>query len=242
MSYTIEKSEQRLFAGDVADEIVYRLNDAISARGKATIVLSGGSTPAVVFRALATPPRVGEVDWSKVIFLWGDERWVGKDDQQSNYGMANLQLLQYIKKSTPEEIHIDTSLNNPEEAALDCENRVRKIFNLQNKDIPVFDIVLLGLGDDGHTASLFPGNDNDTSDNRIYRSVVSPIDGTKRITITPEVIINARQTIFIVTGAKKADIVNKILMDSNCNLPATIFRRAKGHVTWFLDSAAASKV
>lgn len=242
---SVEVVESRLFAGTVADEIAATLGDLISEKGSATLVLSGGSTPAIVYRALTVPPRVDDIDWSKVIFFWGDERYVPPTDPQSNFHMVELQLINHLTDNKPKIIPINTSLSTPQDSARDYEKKIKETLKLDDKEIPRFDLMLLGIGEDGHIASLFPGSPLNKETQHIVAAAKHPSDGSDRITMTPSVIINAANVIFIVTDDKKSDIVKRVLEGTNEEdeaLPARLYRKAKGRVTFFLDSAAAVKL
>jgi 6-phosphogluconolactonase len=241
MNYNLEIVEPKLFAGAVADEIVACINDAIGEQGRCRVALAGGSTPGAVYRMIAKPPRVTDVEWDKVDFFFGDERWVAHSDHQSNCKMAQETLLAHIAGKHPGVFPVDTGLSTPEEGARAYAHTMREVFGIGGADTPIFDLVLLGVGEDGHTASLFPGSplvDGEGDD--ICAAVPHPAGDCMRVTLTPKVILAARRVTYIVTGAAKSPVVKRILQSdaSVSELPATIFRNAAGKVSWFVDSPA----
>ena len=237
MKGSVEVVEPKMFAGVVADEIVASISDAISDRGRCSIALAGGRTPAVVYRMLSKPGRVEEVEWSKVALYVGDERWVPTTDDQSNFNMIKEALLQDLRSRKPQAYPVDTSLATPEEGAAAYEALIRK----NEGENPSFDIVLLGIGEDGHTASLFPGSELITKPSGgIYRAVKSSDGAGHRVTITPEVLRSAKRIIFIVRGNNKAEVLGRVIngVDSVEVLPARLADACEGKVTFFVDSEA----
>jgi len=243
MKPKIEIIESKLFAGTVADEIAACLGEAISEKGEASLVLSGGSTPAAVYRALSTPPRVNEVDWAKLTIFWGDERWVARSDNQSNYKMAQETLISKIKGVTPKLIAPDTSIASAQKGAADYEQALRAWAKSRGDSHVQFDLVLLGMGDDGHTASIFP-NSKLPSAEALCFAVKNPYDGSERVSLTPQALFGARRIIFIVTGENKAEMVQKVFAEEGTSqaIPARLFETAADRVTWFLDTGASLKI
>ncbi len=241
---SVERVEPGSFAAVVADEIVATILENIEDHGRCSLVLAGGSTPAAIYRLLARPPRVHDIPWENVHLFWGDERWTSAEDSQSNYRMVNETLLSH-RKSPSENVHrINTSLAGPEQAAEEYESVVRKFFGLQDQETPVFDLVLLGVGADGHTASIFPGSEvlDDTAS--ICRAVVQPETGSTRITLTPRVLFSGRRILFLVKGRDKAEVVRRIFTGSENDhqLPALLSEKAAERVTWFVCSEAAREL
>lgn len=251
----LEIVEAKLFAGVVADEIAQALGEAIEERGSASLVLAGGSTPASVYRALAVPPRIEAVPWSKVRVYLGDERWVPPNDALSNYRMAAETLLNNIQARGEsargfsvfpvDTEHAGTAVGSPEMSARRYEEIIRA--NERSPapgSIPEFDLVLLGMGDDGHTASLFPGAHVEAG--RLVAVVAHPLDGAQkpggtRITMTSDLLTHARRIFFLVTGEGKASMLKQVLEDDGpeAQYPARLFKRARGAVTFFVDTGAA---
>jgi 6-phosphogluconolactonase len=243
MTHSVEIIEPRLFSGAVADEIAQSLKESIADRGRASLVLSGGSTPAAVYKALSVPPRVTEVDWSKVLVFWGDERFVPHTDNASNFRMADTQLLSQIRESKLKVFPVPTIDVTPESAARQYEETIVREVGIEN-GMPRFDLILLGMGEDGHTASLFPGSRVLSEQKKLVVNTEHPTDGTVRISINRPLLLSARQLIYIVSGQQKANTVRKVLEGTGTyeELPATLYKDAQGRVQWFLDTTAASKL
>lgn len=240
----VEKVEPGSFAAVVADEIVASILENVEDHGRCTLVLSGGSTPSAIYRLLARPPRVHEVPWSKVHLFWGDERWVSSDDSQSNYRMVCETLLSH-RKSPEENVHrVDTSLPDPAEAAALYGAHLRQFFGVAEDEVPVFDIVLLGVGTDGHTASIFPSSEVVADRVSLCKAVQLPPAAGSRVTLTPPVLFAGRRILFLVKGRDKADIVRRVFLGSETveELPAKLYEHGAERVTWFLCSEAAREL
>lgn len=244
MESTIEIIEPKLFSAGVADEIVASVNDCISEKGRCSLVLAGGSTPSQIYRLLARPPRVDEIEWDKLHLYWGDERWVPFDDVQSNFKMVNETWLSQLSGVQPKIHPVNTALASPDESARDYAKVIRENENLKEGELPTFDVVLLGVGEDGHTASLFPGSDIVRQEGGIAFPVKHPVDGSPRVTLSPDTLFSARRVLFIVKGESKADIIKRVITgtDGPDVFPATLFKKVPDRVSWFLDSGAAQKL
>jgi len=203
-----------------------------------TVALSGGSTPKALYSLLATR----KLPWDQIHFFFGDERHVPPTDSESNYKMANEALLS--KAPIPPQNVFRVPAENPDAdaAALTYENTIRDFFHLKPGAFPDFDLILLGLGPDGHTASLFPGSKALEEKNRIF--VSNPVQKFKtyRLTFTYPVLNNAANVIFMATGEEKAPVVKDILENPASTLPAAQVRPASGRLLWLLDRAAASQL
>ncbi|MCH7724391.1 MAG: 6-phosphogluconolactonase [Bacteroidetes bacterium] len=202
-----------------------------------SIALSGGSTPNKIFRYLSEN-FVDKINWKKIKIFFGDERCVPPDNEDSNYRMANESLLKNI--SIPKEnIFRIKGENNPVKEAERYEEVLKS--NLPSLNgIPQFDLILLGLGEDGHTASIFPNQVNLFYSARLCEVAVHPQTKQKRITLTGKIINNAKLVVFIVTGKNKANVLSKI-MDVNKSksvYPASFVNPKNGKLTWFLDLEA----
>lgn len=245
MKASVEIIEPKLFDGAVADEIVASAQDAISERGRCSLVLAGGSTPGAIYRALSKPPRVEDMDWSALSLYWGDERWVPHSDNQSNFKMTQETLLGQISAAKPRQFPVNTDASSPEAAAEEYSSAIVAEEKVSPGQLPSFDIVLLGVGEDGHTASVFPGSRLlKTPSSRLCEAVEHPVDGKTRITLTPEALFAAKKIFFIAKGEGKAEIMKRVLEgeDSEHEIPARLFLRADERVTFFLDSGAAQKL
>ena len=208
--------------------------------GRFSIALSGGSTPKVWFEYLAQISK-DDVDWGRVHLYWGDERCVPPDNEDSNYGMTKKYLLDFI--DIPEKnIHRIKGELKPKEASAQYDRELKA--NLSEGNIPVFDLVILGLGDDGHTASIFP-HEIDLWDSDDFCVVAThPTSGQQRVSLTGKVINSARSVAFLVTGISKAEKIHEILEinDDQSIYPASLVNPVEGMLYWFLDSLAASQL
>ena len=229
-----------------AARIAEQLTQAIAERGRANLALSGGNTPRRIHQRLASPPYRDQVDWPRVHVYFGDERCVPPDDPQSNYGMARLTLLDHISLP-PGNVHRIRGEEEPPRAAELYRAELESAFGASSAAGPPpasFDLVLLGLGEDGHTASLFPGLP--AVQERSRWVVAHHVEAVKmwRVTLTPVVINAARNVAFIVAGAAKAEILGKVLEGPYQPevLPAQIIQPTRGELSWLLDAAAASRL
>ena len=224
-----------------ASQIASNLIKASRLRGKANISLSGGSTPTGVYKALAQKQYQTSVPWNAVHFFWGDERCVPPEDPESNYRRAYDSLLKDIPVD-PAKIHRIKGELSPEEAASDY-TKVLLRFAQGNHSWPIFDIAVMGMGEDGHTASLFPG----MFDPREDINPVIPANATylgrpaSRVTLTPLVFNTSRNVIFLVVGDAKAGMLQKAISDQKDleNIPAQRIQPSTGKLLWHIDSAAA---
>ncbi len=202
------------------------------------VALSGGSTPKAIFDYMADNYKES-IDWSKLHLYWGDERCVPPTDTESNYKMTVDHLLSKI--NFPEEnIHRVLGENNPEEEAI----RYGKLIEEQipsDEDGPLFDLVILGMGDDGHTASIFPYNIELWDSENTCEVALHPDSGQKRVTITGNIINNAKEVAFLVTGTSKEEKVKTIINEEDGfeKFPAALVAPYTEQLTWFLDEAAA---
>jgi len=221
-----------------ADLFVTLAVQSIRERGRFLVALSGGSTPMALYRLLAREP----IDWTRIHVFWGDERLVPPEDPENSYGQAWEALLKHIPIPT-ENIHRVASELDPVAAARDYASILRE-FAAPPLDWPRFDLVLLGLGEDGHTASLFPGSPVDATEPVI--AVTAQYQGrpARRVTLTPPVFNAARQVIFLVTGANKAVTLKGVFSDYNSSeqIPAKRIQPADGQVTWLVDKAAGKEI
>jgi 6-phosphogluconolactonase len=219
--------------------------EAVAARGLARIAISGGSTPKAMFALLADPaqPFLTQVPWGALDLFWVDERCVPPDDPDSNYRMTNEQMLSKVPLSL-EHVHRMEGELDPELAASRYESTLRNVFKLEGAETPAFDLVLLGMGDDGHTASLFP---HTAALDEMARLVVAnhvPQKDTWRITLTWPVINQGRQVAFLIEGAAKTDVLARVLLGPYDpeTTPSQLIRPASGQLTLLLDAAAAAKL
>jgi 6-phosphogluconolactonase len=215
-------------------------NASLEKKGHFTVALSGGSTPLPLYGILASEPFRNRINWAGVYFFWSDERCVPPDDEDSNYGKAAAILLEKIGVAE-EHIHrIKGELG--EEAAGVYETELKRAFGLGAGEFPVFDLMLLGMGVDGHTASLFPGSAIIDEEKRLAASTYVKKLASTRVTLTPPVIKNAANISFLVKGGEKAPVLKSIMEGPfDCHaLPSALTLEASGKVKWFVDKEAAS--
>jgi len=211
---------------------------SIKEKDRCTFVLAGGSTPKSLYETLASEKYRETIEWSKVHLFWGDERCVSPDHPDSNYRMAKEALIDHI--DIPQEnVNRIPAEKEPSEAAREYEETIKRSFGGVSH-LPVFDIILLGIGEDGHTASLFPGTVAIDEKERWVTEVYVPQLDAYRITLTLPVINNGRYVIFLVAGEAKADTVNKILKGKNSLLPACLIKPIAGNLIYMLDKDAAA--
>lgn len=223
-------------AAALADAIVAYGQTAMADRGRFCVALSGGNTPRAAYALLAQEPRSDALPWSDVFVYFGDERCVEPNDEQSNYRMAEKAFLAALPIPAAN-VHRMHGEIDPSEAAANYAGILRSDLG----DPPVFDLVLLGLGSDGHTASLFPGMPPDTDNDALVRAVYSQSRAMWRITVTPKVINAARAVVFAAEGAQKAAILATVLQGeyNPAKYPAQIVAPQSGPATWIVDTLAA---
>ena len=223
-----------------ADHIVERLRETED--GPLFWALSGGSTPKLLFNLLAEDYR-DKIDWSRLHFFWGDDRMVPYDDPESNYGEVRKLLFDHVPV-VEEQIHpVPTDLE-PEEAARTYGATISELLPQNSDGMPIFDINMLGMGGDGHTASIFPDNMELLTDNRICAVARHPESGQLRVTLTGPVINASDEVVFLITGGSKtlrvAQIINREQQADT--FPAAHIQPTSGKLHWFLDQAAAAEV
>jgi len=213
------------------------ISRAVTARGRASVLLAGGETPRRTYEVLAEEPLRETIPWEKIHFFWGDERCVPADDPRSNQSMARESLLDRVPVPSGN-IHAIACGEAPEQAAAAYQHELERHFE---GGPPRFDLVFLGLGADGHTASLFPGSAA-LDEGARWTAVVHRIgDAFSRITLTPPLLNQARRLLFLVAGRDKAAILAEILQ-GNAPHPARLVRPNGGELHWFADRAAAGDV
>jgi len=236
--------ELRVFAGAeelataAAEEFAARAHDALSRRGRFTAVLPGGSGPIRFFEILAG--RKSGIRWSRVHVFWGDERFVPPAHPESNFRTAQETLLAHVPIPQANVHRIRTESLSPDAAAAIYEQEIRTFFRLPAGRFPRFDLVVLGLGADGHTASLFPGSEAVTEDVRMVVAALIARLGTHRITLTLPVFNSARAVMFLVSGKQKAEALARALEggEGSEGLPAPLVRPRRGPLLWMVDRAA----
>jgi 6-phosphogluconolactonase len=210
-----------------------------SSSGRFSVALSGGNTPKRVYELLATDGFRQRVDWSRVQLFFGDERAVPPDHADSNFRMANNALIAKVA-IPPENVHRINGELDPDAAAANYEDELRSLF--RDQKWPRFDLIFLGLGEDGHTASLFPGSRAMQENVRWVVATRNPATGQDRITLTVPVLNHARQITFLVLGQNKAQRLRDVFSASEASqqFPAQAVRPVSGNLEWLVDNAAAS--
>ena len=244
VTYVIEPDPAAL-AMRAAQHLVELAEEAVSARGRVRIAVSGGSTPKATFALLADPahPFLNRMPWHALELFFVDERTVPPDHPDSNYRMTRESLLDHVNLR-PEQIHRMHGELEPEVAAAEYEFDLRRTFRLEGAEAPRFDIVTLGMGDDGHTASLFPHTDAIHEIGRLVIANQVPQKDTWRITLTWPVINHAREVFFLIAGADKAEPLKEVLTGPKDveRLPSQLIWPASGILTLILDKAAAAQL
>ena len=223
-------------SAEAAGLVVQTATDAVRRRGRFDLVLSGGSTPRRLFKLLARLDRKA-MPWKKTHVFWSDERYVPPDSRDSNFAAAEADLLQHVHVP-PLQIHrVPTDYHSHESAAIEYETRLRTLF--PNVDSPPFDLALLGIGDDGHTASLFPGSSILENDRRWAAAVTGPEyrPPIHRITLTLRALNGARVAAFLVAGADKREALRGVLSGAAAELPAARIR-PREELIWMVDRDA----
>ena len=223
-----------------AERISSLLDAAVRANGTATLALSGGSTPRSVYALLGSEPYRSQIPWDKVHLFWGDERCVPADHAESNYRMVKESLFNHITIPAAN-IHRIMAERGAAIAAQDYEVEIMHVFGLSAGSMPVFDVILLGLGEDGHTASLFPGTAALEEKGRIVTDVFVQKLNTERITLSFPAINNAAHIIFLVSGAGKAPILAEVLHGPH-KYPSQRIQPQNGEVIWLVDRDASTQL
>ncbi len=230
-------------AADAAETFV-RLSQEVQAMGKPfRVALSGGSTPKLLYGLLSSDTFRGEVAWDNVQFFFGDERWVPHTHRDSNFKLANDELFSKVDVNSENIFPIPTEGLSPDDAAAQYEATLRQVFSVDS-EVPRFDLIFLGMGADGHTASLFPHTDVLHEREKLVAAPYVEKLTSHRITLTPVVLNSAAEVLFMVVGEDKAPALKEVLKgDYNPDeYPSQLLREAQGNVTWLVDSAAAGQL
>ena len=222
-----------------AGQFVSLACQVIAAHGRFSVALSGGSTPKALYSLLATGEFNEQLAWRQIHLFWGDERCVAPDHAESNYRMVKESLLSKIVMPS-DNVYRMAGEKEPAVAAAESEAQLRMHFHIEDDTVPRFDLVLLGLGEDGHTASLFPGSSALNETRRLVATTYVAKLNAHRLTLTFPVINNAAQIAFLVAGESKSAIVKEILTTEKCDYPAARIRPENGQLIWFITQDAAS--
>jgi 6-phosphogluconolactonase len=227
----------------VANEFLKAVDEAVSQKGTFTVALAGGSTPKALYAMLADDSTIrSKIPWPKLHFFFGDERHVPPDHHDSNFHMANEALFSKGVVKSEQITRIKGEYADTEKAALEYEQELRAYFKLKDGEYPRFDLVLLGMGEEGHCLSLFPGTKALHASPRIVvRNWVGKLY-TERITLTAEAANQANRVIFLVTRSDKALALKAVLEGpfEPEQLPAQLIQPVSGHLLWLVDQAAGS--
>ncbi len=225
-----------------AERVARSITDRVQAMGRATLVLSGGATPRRLYERLATETYGLAIPWGQVYLFWGDERCVPPDHPDSNYKMAYDALIS--KVSIPKEniYRMPAERSDHMEAALEYEKTLRTFFGLSGEGWPRFDTCLLGIGSDGHTASLFPGSPALAEKKQWVAAAYIEKLKVYRLTLTPPVFNCSAQVIFLVAGKEKAPVMKELFIVDHCSnrFPFQEIRPHEGKLIFFLDQASSS--
>ena len=219
--------------------------EAVRANGRFFIALSGGTTPEILYRSLSSSAFADRFDWSRTTFFFSDERCVPPDDPRSNYALADKTLFTPLRIAPSQIYRMAGESRDPQAAASEYEQQLRLATKTSPSATPSLDLILLGLGEDGHTASLFPGTPVLQDHQRLIAATQSPKDPPNRLTMTLGVINRASVILFLVAGASKAGVVRAILdpkTEAERRLPASLVEPEKGRLIWFLDRGAAAEL
>ena len=226
-----------------AVEFVRAAVSAVQAKGSFNVALSGGSTPTALYSILADDPALRSgVPWKQIHFFWGDERHVPPDDPQSNFRTANEKMLSKVPVDASQVSRIKAELQDAAQAASEYEQTLVEHFQTGAGETPVFDLILLGLGPDGHTASLFPFTQALLESRRLVVANWVEKLGAQRITMTVPILNNAAFVMFLAQGLDKAAVVGAVLEGpfQPDTLPAQMIQPGSGRLLWLMDEAAGS--
>lgn len=230
-------------AGQLARDFSVAVGEKAAAGDSISVALSGGHTPKAFFEILAETPYREDIPWDKVIFFWGDERCVSPGNDESNYKMTNGALLSKIIIPSGN-VHRVLGEDPPHNEALRYEEEIKEFVPAGRNGFPQFDWIFLGMGADGHTASLFPGAPTLEEKEKICVVATHPETGQERISFTFPVLNNAKRVSFLVAGDSKAPVLKEIMErgDNPLPYPASMVGPEEGVLEWYLDRAAAPEL
>jgi 6-phosphogluconolactonase len=225
-----------------ANYIVRVAKESVAAHGRFTLALSGGSTPKKLYGLLASEPYRDQIDWALVEIFWSDERCVPPDNAESNYHMAQEVMLSKLPIAASQIHRVPADEADRDAASQAYTQEIQRI--ISSAGVPSFDLIQLGMGPEGHTASLFPHQASLHEQQRLVIPVTVPKPPPPRLTFTPPLLNAAIHVLFLVTGAEKDEAVQAVLegLYQPEEYPAQIVRPTQGEVTWMLDTAAAGKL
>jgi 6-phosphogluconolactonase len=234
----IIKDNPSLLAKQAAKIFVDSARGPINKKRSFTVAISGGSTPRRMQNILATKPYIHNIPWQKSHIFWVDERCVPQDSPESNYGTAKRDFIDEVPIPQTH-VHWINCEPSSRVSAKEYQKTLKDFFSFKKERIPRFDLIFLGMGVDGHIASLFPGQKSLYETEKLVVAVKGGNPNLNRVTMTLPLLNQARQIVFIITGEEKSRTVQKVLEDSNIQLPAQKIRPLNGQVTWLMDRGAA---
>jgi 6-phosphogluconolactonase len=224
-----------------ADRFKMEVLDAVRHSNECNVAISGGATPRAMNRLLAQAPYRHEIPWTQTHLYWVDERLLPPTDPDSNYGNAKMDFLDHLDMPT-ENIHPMGSENNPAMAAENYQQALRRFSKPARAPYPIFDLIFLGIGTDGHTASIFPGDATALKTDRWVCFVKGGNPNVDRLTLTLPLINQAKCIIILACGQKKSDIIRTIFRDRHAKLPIQQVTPLHGRLVWLLDQDAAARL
>ena len=213
--------------------------ESIDRRGRFVVAISGGTTPRRMYRMLAEEPCGSAIPWNKTYIFWADERCVPENDPASNYGAAKNDFLNRVPVPEAQVYPMPGELP-PKQGALKYQKALIDFFHLEDGQVPIFDLILLGMGTDGHTASLFPGHRTVDETKRMVVAVKGGHPNVNRLTLTLPVLNRAKQIIFLISGKEKAATLKTVFENLKAQLPVQKIYTLEGELTWLLDRETAS--
>jgi 6-phosphogluconolactonase len=238
-------ADQAALAQEAAKRVVAIAEEAVARCGRFTVALAGGSTPKRLYSLLTAEPYCTRLPWRKIHLFWGDERAVPPEHQDSNFGMARATLLSRVPIPANQVYRMQAEWADLDAAASEYEAEIAKVFEIRPTDEPpMFDLILLGLGPDGHTASLFPHSHALQEITRWVAPNYIPELKANRLTLTTRILNRAATVLFLVSGGEKAAVLQAVLEGPPDpeRLPAQLIRPVAGRLVWLVDQAAASRL
>jgi 6-phosphogluconolactonase len=232
-------SDSKQLAEKGAEIFCKTANQVIAVKNRFAVAISGGSTPRAMHRLLAQEPYVSDIPWQNIHLFWVDERMVAFDHPDSNFGSAKKDFLNKIL-IPPDQVHPMPAMELPEEGAKQYQEEINSYFTGIAINDPIFDLIILGIGKDGHIASLFPGQSSREDSERSVISVKGGQPNVSRLTLTYPVLNSARHILFLASGKEKASVVKSVFEKSTGSLPVHKIIPEDGKLTWILDREAAS--
>ncbi len=223
-------------AAALAEDLAQLVQVTLAGQDKITVALSGGSTAKVLFERLASA-YVDKIDWNRIDFFWGDERCVAPDDRDSNYGAAEELLLSKIQIDDAN-IHRIRGEDDPDEERSRYENEIYEYVEIDDNAIPVFDLIILGMGEDGHTASIFPHQMQFMQSDRVCEVAIHPETAQKRITLSGPVLNAANRVAFLITGERKAAVLEQVIRKTGDFQQYPVSHVEATDTTFYVDEAA----